>query len=51
MPVKKKSLAKSTKSPSKGKTAASSTKKAAQGVKHQSIKVGSHYIGETEKNL
>jgi hypothetical protein len=50
MPVKKKSLVKSKKSSAKGKIAAS-TKKAAQGVKHQSIKVGSHYIGETEKNL
>jgi len=51
MPIKKKSLPKSNKGSSKGRGAASSTKKAAPGVKHQSMKTGASYIGETEKHL
>ncbi len=50
MPIKKKSISKSTSS-SKRKAAASSSKKGVQGVKHQSLKVGASYIGETEKRL
>ncbi len=51
MTMLKKSVVKTGKSSSKGKSKLAPTKKVGQGVKNQSMKAVHSYIGETEKNL